>query len=73
MTLHITCGITGSLNTETKMDQDFKEFLEFKKWKEVGCENNDDINNNNNNNNFFNKNVRENSSQNFILRRKYSS
>ena len=39
------------------MDQDFKEFLEFKKWEEVCCENNDDTNNNNNNNNFFNKRI----------------
>ena len=37
------------------MDKDFKEFLEFKKWKEVCCENNDDTNNNNNHNNFFKK------------------
>ena len=51
----MTSGITGSLNTEAKMDQDFKEFLEFKKWKEVCCENNDETNNNNNNNNFFKK------------------
>ena len=55
MTLHITSGITGSLNTEAKMDQDFKKFLEFKKWKEVCCENSDDTNNNNNHNNYFKK------------------
>ena len=41
-----------------QMDQDFKEFLEFKKWKEVCCENNDDTNNNNKNNNFFKKKFR---------------
>ena len=35
------------------MNQDFKEFLEFKNWKAVCCENNDDTNNNNNNNNVF--------------------
>ena len=50
-TLHITSGITGSINTEAKMDQDFKEFLGFKKWKEVCGENNDDTQNNNKNNN----------------------
>ena len=37
------------------MNQDFKEFLQFKKWKEVCCENNDDTNNNHNNNNISNK------------------
>ena len=41
------------------MDQDFKEFLEFKKWKEVCCESNDDTNNNNNNNIIFSKNFLE--------------
>ena len=67
-TLHITSGITGSLNTEAKMDQDFKEFLEFKKWKEVCCEKNDDTNNNNNNNNFFKKILKFLSSGKFILK-----
>ena len=54
-TLHITSGITGSLNTEAKIDQDFKKLLQFKKWKEVCCENTDDTNNNDNNNNFSKK------------------
>ena len=57
-TLHIKSCITGSLNTEAKMDQDFKEFLEFKKWKEVCCDKNDDTNKNNNNNNFYKRKIR---------------
>ena len=66
MTLHLTSGITESLNTEAKMDQDFKDFPEFKKWKEVCCENNDDTNNNNTNNHFFKKIFKFFSSRKFI-------
>ena len=37
------------------MDQNVKEFLEFKKWKEVCCGDNDYTNKNNNNTIFFKK------------------